>query len=52
MILKRVIDQTINHKLDSKLEEHEYAVDEATGTYRFSQLLHGRRSVIVSFTRS
>jgi hypothetical protein len=47
MILKRVVDPTIDHKL----EEHEYAVDEATGTYRFSQLLHGRRSVIVSFTR-
>lgn len=31
------------------LEEHEYSVNEAVGTYRFSQKLHGRRSVIVSY---
>ena len=34
---------------NAALEEHEYNVDEATGTYRFSQRLHGRRSVIVAY---
>lgn len=47
MILKRIVDRMI----DGKLEEHEYFLDEATGTYRFSQRLHGRRSVIVAFIR-
>ena len=33
------------------LDEYQYAVDEQTGTYRFSALLHGLRTVIVSFQR-
>jgi hypothetical protein len=36
----------------NQLDEHEYGVNETTGTYRFSQKLHGRRSVIVMFKRA
>ncbi len=35
----------VNH-----LDEHEYAVDEERGVYRFSKLLHGRRSIAVSYS--
>lgn len=41
----------VNRQVLRPLDEHEYAVNEAVGTYWFSPMLHGRRSVIVDFTR-
>ncbi len=35
---------------NAALDEHEYQVDEERGVYRFSRLLHGRRSIAVSYS--